>query len=54
MTPTMNTLLSFLLGSVCGALAMAFWMGAAKGNQAEEREFDERDIYSRPPLKKVK
>jgi len=53
MSSTANTILSFIIGFVVGALAIAFWYGRAVVKEGEEY-WDERDIYSKPPLRKVK
>lgn len=50
MSPTANTILSFIIGFVIGALVIAFWYG--REVVKEESNFDEADIYH--PLKKVK
>jgi hypothetical protein len=52
MSPTANTVLSFIIGFVCGALAIAFWYG--REAIKEESNFDEADIYHNKPLKRVK
>jgi hypothetical protein len=51
MSQTANTCLSFIIGFVVGALAIAFWYGRAAARQ-ENDSFNEQDIYH--PLKKVK
>lgn len=52
MSATANTLLSLLLGIVIGAIGMAAWYGAHRDSRDQEREFDERDIYHSPKVKK--
>jgi len=53
MSPTANTILSFIIGFVVGALAIAFWYGREVIKE-HETEFDERDIFSPKPLRKIK
>lgn len=54
MSATANTILSFIIGFVVGVFAIAFWYGRAVIKESNEEWFDERDIYSKPKLKKVK
>lgn len=52
MSATANTLLSFFLGVVVGAVSIAAWYGIHKNSREQERDFDERDIYHNPKVKK--
>jgi hypothetical protein len=52
MSATANTLLSGFGGMIIGALAMAWWYGAHSSSRKEERDFDERNIYSDPRKRK--
>ncbi len=49
---TANTLLSSIGGFTIGFLAAAWWYGAHKNSRRAEMGFDERDIYSKPKVKK--
>jgi len=48
MSPSANTILSFLLGFSSGAVAVAVWFGREAKKWGEESgfdEFDEADLY---------
>lgn len=53
MSPTANTILSFIIGFVVGVFVIAFWYGRAV-NKEDEEYWNEQDIYSKPPLRKIK
>jgi hypothetical protein len=52
MSATANTLLSVCIGIIIGAVGMAAWYGSHRDSRDQEREFDERDIYQNPKIKK--
>lgn len=52
MGATANTILSGIGGFILGVVGTALWF-ARESRKFEGYHFDERDIYSKPPLKKV-